>query len=311
MTIPSGCPDLDIANKEITAGWKNITKKYISSRGYFGTAIISDEFIEDMEANKEIHGNDKIYTYPDQNPPFADYERNSLELNIALMVKNAIDKLEIIDDAWSTPNPNDPGGFSKDSGGNLISYIANCGCYWHPLHLQYEWSCPSVTVPSGAGYQPERYVTTYIIDENIYDVCHLIANWYAVNVLPNEFDQTTFKQQLLAYRELGVENESRDTYDLGLVFDYQKCQSYYGGCDIGMNCDESSLPSGESFASGATGGKIWRWYNIVYTFDAHYDLVRQVYIKRGFSGNTDLGSPNTSIEADNFQDMNNFYNSLN
>ena len=179
-------------NKEIQEFWQGIASEYSVHASYFGTddfgqALIPQSFFDAIEAGEDITL--KTWTYTVHG---IEYERDSLELAVALMVVEATNSI-----------PTQSGGAVSDnrSDENADYFTSN---YCYPDEDDIIWG----------GYifaQNPAYVTTSSHTEvasNPYS--EFISGWNIGGSIPSTYDLETLKAELKVYRYLGVSYFSRD-----------------------------------------------------------------------------------------------------
>jgi len=181
-------------NVEIQEFWQAIASKYRAHKSYFGTDdfeqdLIPEAFFDAIEAGQDITQETWTYTVHS-----IEYERDSLELAVALMTVEATNR-----------TPTQAGGETSDTrSSESEEYEATC---WCPIEGFPKTCYISATNPA--------YVTTasYIeVASNPY--YPFIIGSENAGSIPSTYELETLKAQLKIYRYLGVSYFSQKTWKL-------------------------------------------------------------------------------------------------
>ncbi len=183
-------------NKEIQEFWQGIASKYRAHKSYFGTDdfgedIIPEAFFDAIEAGEDVTQETWTYTVHS-----IEYERDSLELAVALMMVEATNQV-----------PSVAGGGSSDTRDEEPgAHEATCSCpiEGSPKSCYISVENPAVTANSSYPQPGSHSYGDYIT-----------VNWNLSWVtLPTTYELETLKAELKIYRYLGSASGSSTTWKL-------------------------------------------------------------------------------------------------
>ncbi len=222
-------------NKEIQEFWQSIASKYRAHKSYFGTDdfgedLIPEAFFDAIEAGEDITQETWTYTVHG-----IEYERDSLELAVALMTVETTNSI-----------PTQAGGGTSDTRDDEnADYYPSLWC--NP------YGSTNIQVGGITATNP-AYVTISSYSEKASSIYDDFINWISsYGSIPSTYELETLKAQLKVYRYFGTSSTSQITYRLdscgGDIFAIRwECQPAFG-------CD-----------GGACGFGYWYYavYNILY-----------------------------------------------